>query len=280
MGFIIHHRIKPKKPLYKKLWFWFFLLFLTLSSTVVYFLFFCPNFQVKNIEIFGNTEVSSEDLYDTLMQCSHTGLMNLWNIKLASDSIFLVDANDVASQVLNKFPEIEIALLTKKFPQTLIINVKEREPIGTFCDPVSQKCFLIDKKGIAFQVQDKSALSGTIVRQTELDFTASVVDLGKAAILEQNAENIYKIQNFLKEQFDIVIKDFNIRSAMRLDARTSQGWHVYFLRGDDDVINLQLEKIGILLEREIAPERRANLRYIDLRPKDRAIICDNQACAD
>jgi len=62
---------------------------------------------------------------------------------------------------------------------------------------------------------------------------------------------------------NLKILEVSIISEERLNAKTSEGWEIYFnLEGD---INWQLTKLGAVLEKEIPPEKRENLEYIDLR---------------
>jgi hypothetical protein len=82
----------------------------------------------------------------------------------------------------------------------------------------------------------------------------------------------------LKDNFQINLEEALVTSPLRLDVNTSENWRIYFDLGPDSDINLQLTKLNLLLNGGISTASRKTLRYIDLRPKDRAIICDNNTC--
>ena len=89
-------------------------------------------------------------------------------------------------------------------------------------------------------------------------------------------EMILKTEKILHDDFKLDINTVEIASAMRLYMNTSENWQIYIdLSGDADV---QLSKLNLLLAGGMSSQSRKNLRYIDLRPKDRAIICDNSTC--
>ena len=52
-------------------------------------------------------------------------------------------------------------------------------------------------------------------------------------------------------------------SDRRFNAKTAEGWEVYFTPKED--LNWQITELKAVLENEISPERRGNLEYIDLR---------------
>ena len=61
---------------------------------------------------------------------------------------------------------------------------------------------------------------------------------------------------------------------------TSKNWQIYFDLSSDSDINSQLTKLNLLLNGGISADDMKNLHYIDFRPKDRAIICDNATCGE
>lgn len=69
-----------------------------------------------------------------------------------------------------------------------------------------------------------------------------------------------------------------VASSIRIDVKTDKNWKIYFDLNETSDINLQLTKLNLLLGGGMTDTEKSNLRYIDLRPKDRAIICDNSTC--
>jgi len=271
-------RIRPKRSVFTRLWFWVISLLLIAILSAAYFVLFYSGFQLKNIIISGNNRVNADDLQEIVYSNSNTGLINFWNIKITSSSIFLINEYKINKIITEKFPEIEKLAINKNLPQTLMLGVTERKPIGVFCDSAN-KCFLIDGNGIIFGPQVILPVEGTIVRQNLNSILGDgEIFAGEKVIAKEIVNAIYKIQKNLKDNFQINLKEALIASPVRLNVRTSEDWKIYFDLGVDSNINSQLTKLGLLLDGGISEDQIRNLWYIDLRPKDRAIICDNNTC--
>lgn len=257
------NRIKPKKPIFKKKWFWFLILLFLIILICIYLVFFYSEFKIKYIEISGNTEIGSDELKSII-------LSNM------PASIFLVNANKIENKILQKFLTIENASLSKKMPKTLVLTILERKPIGAFCNPSG--CFLIDKTGNIF-----SPLP--IYDETDVFIIRDVANnrklfVGETVLDEGIIDDIIKIGKNLKDNQQINLKEAVITSPVRLNIKTNENWQVYFDIGPNSDANSQLTKLNLLLNTEISQESRKNLRYINLIPKERAIICDNAICGE
>lgn len=267
-------RIKPRKSIFKRPWFWVLILILIIICTAFYFFLFYSGLQASNIVISGNEKVKTQDLRELVLTNINTGLINIWQIKITSRSIFLVDTDKLNKEILEKFPVIEKIKIDKNLPQTLILGVVERKPLGVYCNNQEQ-CFLIDQNGIIFEPVYAAPEGATIVRQASDN---NQVFTGEEAVAQNIITAISKIQKTLKDSFQISVTDALISSPLRLNIKTSESWQIYFDLSPDSDINLQLTKLSLLLSGEIEPDSRKNLRYINLIPKDRAIICDNNTC--
>ncbi|MCX6721726.1 MAG: cell division protein FtsQ/DivIB [Candidatus Staskawiczbacteria bacterium] len=268
------YTIKPRKPIFKKLWFWILILLLLIILSGAYFVLFYSGFQLKNIIISGNVKVGTQDLEKTVSDHSETSLFNVGNIKVVSKSIFLINDSKINEDILKKFPEIGGLTIEKKLPQTLILGVAERKPLGIFCDNAN-KCYLIDENGIIFEPLIIKPADTTIVRQM---LESKQVFTGEQVIAQNIISAISKIKKSLKDKFQINLDEALVTSPVRLDVKTDKNWKVYFDLDVNSDINLQLTKLNLLLDGGISPDSEKNLKYIDLRPKDRAIVCDNSTC--
>ena len=273
-------KIKPKKSIIRKLWFWLILLFLIIIILVLYFFLFYPGIQVKNIIISGNQKVASEDIRNLILSNTSTKILGIGSWEINSNSIFLINSNKLDKKILNKFPSIEQAKINRKFLQSLKITITEREPLGVYCGGSSdniQQCFFIDKSGIIFE--SLSTLPGgfTVIRQT---LENNNIFVGENVVQQNIILAILKIQKNLKDNFQINLEEALITSPIRLNANTNENWQIYFDLDQNSDIDPQLTKLNLLLSSEISDNERENLQYIDLRPKDRAIICDNKICGD
>lgn len=273
-------KIKPKESILKKLWFWIVVLLIVIISVAIYFAFFYSGLQAKNFEVSGNSKINAQELKNIILDHTNTGLVKFWNFSITTQSILLVDTEKIREEILKRFPVIEKATVSKKYPQTIILGVSERKPLGVFCSPIleseqSSGCFLIDQNGIAFEQLSIIPEGYIIVRQIS---DQGQVFTGEQVVAQNITDAIFKIQKGLKDNFQIDLEQALVTSPVRLNIKTNENWQIYFDMSQSSSIDSQLTKLNLLLEQEIPKETRKNLRYINLIPKDRAIICDNDKC--
>lgn len=256
--------------------FWIIILSAIIVFTVIYFVVFFSGFQLDNIIISGNNKVKTQDLQTIISNNISTGLVSFYDFKLSTNSIFLVNTEKIKKQILDSFPEIEKVTAVKKLPRTLIFDLVERKPIGVFCTP-EDDCFFIDNNGIIFEsLMLSKATDFTIVRQI-LD--ERQVFVGEKVVYQNIINAINALSTTLKNNFKISLSEVLITSPIRMDVKTSESWKIYFDLGPTSNIDDQIVKINSFLSSGISAENRKNLRYIDLRAKDRAVVCDNSVCA-
>ncbi len=258
-------KIKPKRSILRNRWFWFGVLVLIIVLTAGYFLFFYSGVQVKDIVISGNQKITNENIVNLVL-----GNIN----SKFSRSIFLVNSDDLEKKLLDKFPEIKNIKVSKEFFHTITVSVAERAPVAVFC-PLTGKigCYFMDADGIIFESADEFPQDIVVVRQVAGTGQVS----GGSNVIDKNIiDSILKIEKNLKDNFQINLKEALVKSLVRLDVDTSENWEIYFDTSSD--IDLQITKLNLLLSSEISDEKRNNLRYINLIPKSKAIICDNPTC--
>lgn len=250
------HRIRLKKPLYKKPFFWVLISAGILVVVVVYFLFFWSQFQIKNISISGNEKVSGIELKNLASQ-----LVSRKFLFFPTQSFFLVDSSDISGAILKQYPQIDSAQVSKKLPDSLNIFVAERKPFALLL--VGKDYYFIDEKGIVFERTERPA-GYFIIEQ----YNQNEVALGAEAVAKDVAGKISQAQKMLADNFDVGISSVEIATSERLNIKTGEGWQVYLNLVSD--FEAQLLKLKTLLEKEISAKERKDLRYIDMRFKDRA----------
>ena len=241
-------RIKRKIPFYKKKVFCAFLLFFLFFSGNFYLTTFAPLFQIQKVEVSG-----SEKLKESVKSLVEPHLLtNLFSFQ--TKSIFLFNPDQIAQFVLENFPQIEEIEFFKKFPDKLEIKIRERQAIALFC---SQKCYLIDREGIAFEEFFAKDIF-EIEEQNKRE-----ISLGENVIEKEVLDGILKIKKVLEEEFQISLEKIVLVSDERVNVKTLESWEIYFNPKRD--IDWQLTKLRVLFEKEIPPEKRKNLEYIELR---------------
>ncbi len=270
-------RIKPKKSVFKKIWFWILALIIVVFFSTTYFVLFYSGLQIKNIEVSGNRKINTQDLQKFVLEDASSKLFSFWKINITSRSILLANQTKLNGDILNKFSGIEKVKIGKNFPQTLKLVVSERNAIGAYCN-AAEHCWLIDESGTIFEPLAVNPGSDiTIIRQLA---DSRTIYIGEKVLDKNVVGSIFQIQMNLIDDLGIRATEAIITSPVRLNILTSEGWQVYFDLEDGSDMGAQLTKLNVLLNGQISDASRKNLRYIDLRPKDRAIICDNKTCGN
>ena len=273
------HKITPKKSVFTHWWFWVIWLILILFIAFFYFFLFYLGLQVKNVVVSGNEKVSTQDLQKIVFDGANTGLVNFLGIKINTRSIFLVNSGFINGEILGKFPEIENVSLSRNFPQMLVLKITERQPIGVYCQTASSidNCFLIDKDGIIFAASDANPGNLAVVRsETE----NQNIYTGENVVGQNVMSLISILEGDLKSNYNIDVTQALVTSPIRLDITTGENWQIYMNMGNSSDVGMEIEKLDVLLKGDLSSDKRKGLRYVDLRPDDRAIICDNATCGN
>jgi len=267
---------KPKKSIIKRPIFWISFVSLIIVLSFIYIFIFSSIFQVENIEVSGNEKIQKKDIQDFVFARIGQKIASMGSRRAESESIFLVNYKKLNKEILDSFPVIESIKISKKLPQTLTVEIIERKPLGVFCgsslavsenNPPSaeEECFLIDQSGIIFEFLSE-ILNNMIVVRRPLDLKQ--VFVGEKVIAENIMGIISKIERNLKDNLQINIEEAVISNPLRLNIKTNEKWQIYFDLDSD--IDAQIIKMNLLLNNEISADARKNLKYIDLRFKDKA----------
>lgn len=226
------YRIKKKKSILRNRLFWAGILFVVAVAAILYFLFFSNTFQIKRITVIGQEKVSKDSIK------SFVQLKN----------IFFIDTQKIREDILNNFPQIAAAQIDKRLPDILNIVIEERAGIAAWCNEID--CFVIDKEGVAFEKADGQS-----------DFIKIFGD--RQMLNSESISQILKIQSKLKEILLISVSQADIVSHERINFKTTENWEIYFnLKGD---LDWQITELNLVLAKQITPQARKNLEYIDLR---------------
>jgi len=247
------YRIIKKKSILKNRFFWLGILILVIIGGIFYLIYFYSFFQIKEIKIAGNQKVASKDI-DNVVQNQIWGKI----IFIQSKSIFLVDFNRTKKFLLEKFPQLNVVNFKRDFPNKIQIAVEERKPVAIFVN--NGEDFLIDKEGIIFEKISNDMPEFLKIRNLTLK---NDLILGEKAIEGDILLKILDIKSKLKEKLKISLGEVSLAAEDRLNAKTDEGWEIYFDPQKD--IEWQLTKLSSVLSKEILPEKRSDLEYIDLR---------------
>lgn len=124
----------------------FILCFLLLGEFVVY-KYIMPSFSNPKVTIYGQKQFSAQEIAEKLL------VMN-------SSNWFDFDV-DMATAILASEPAVETVSVEKKFPDRILINIVERNPVAItfvanngYTSPIE-----IDKNGVLFEVKNNQSLN-------------------------------------------------------------------------------------------------------------------------
>jgi len=252
-----YRTLKKKHPLrfLKSKIFWTLFLILIILGSLVYLFIFSDIFKIKNVNISGNNKCS----YEEISKIVSSGLGN----------IFLYGSKNVDTKLEEKYPEIDNVNIKRSFPDSLTVEIEEREPVAIACKPSMRSeikifgektiidCFNIDKKGIVFEESLENPLGLPVIMFNNSGF---IFLLGTEIIETEYLEKILRIDSDFKE---VQILETYPISKNRINVKTKEGWVAYFDPKED--IDWQIEKLNILLKEKLPLGERKSLEYIDLR---------------
>ena len=242
--------MRKKRSILRNRFFWIPLLILFFSGAIFYFIVFSSIFQIKEIKIVGNEKIQTKDIENFIGEKINQRLLFF-----PARNIFLINLKEIVNAFLEKFPQAEQINLKRQLPTTLFAGIKERSPIGIWCQ--NDKCFFLDKTGIIFEEGPQN--HELVIRFQDKKESFS---FGQQIIKESQLLSILEIKEKLRTNLKITPKEFFIPNDERINVKTIDGWEIYFdLRSN---IDWQLTKLTLVLEKEIPPEKRGNLEYIDL----------------
>lgn len=247
------YRIKRKKPILKNKFFWLGFLFLVFVGGIIYLVCFAPFFQIKAISISGCQKVKAQELESAIRS------QIVKNIAFFdTQSIFLVNSGKISAEIIKNFPRIEKISLQKDLLDKLVVAVEERKPVALLCQ--GEKCFFLDKNGVAFEETSGADFQGPKI---ESQIFLSEIKPGVIVVESNLMAQILKINSKFRDDLKIDLQEFDIASEQRLNVKTASGWEIYFnLKGD---IDWQITELKTILENKILPKNWKNLDYIDLR---------------
>jgi len=276
-------RLKPKQSLLKKILknriFWFGLVGILLTGGAAYGIFFTPFFQIEHIVISGNEKIPAESLRG-IVQTHLARKFLLFEL----NHFLLANTSAAAEAMKAAFPEIESADVQKEFPNSVLVKVRERQGVASWCQQRNytvevadgeetkrsvRQCFALDTHGVIFE--EKEPEGEMILSKSD----GGAVSVGEEAI---DSELLKYILDFSQQldasalfgEVGLRVSSAVVVSKERVNAEISEGWEIYLNPVEN--IDWQVTKVKLVLEKEIPSAKRPFLEYIDLRFGDQAYI--------
>jgi len=274
-------------------------LFFCLLGGLAYFLIWHPFLWVKNIEVKSDKEPKyylPEQIEEIVQGELEKKLFQF----VPRKSIVLVSVSVIRENILGRFSEIKSVEIDKKIPDSLKVEITERESIGIWCqieyfgektpknsdteseytgqaatsseDTRERKikgCFNIDQEGVVFK--ESPLIHGNFVLNI-YQSKGGKIELREEVTIPQVVEFISITEKELPEikttgGLSLSPVDFEIVSEEDLRIKTELGFEIYF--NPSYSVDSQLKMLEVVLNEQIKEEL-TSLAYIDLRIQGRA----------
>ncbi len=282
--------IKRRRFLRSKL-FLDFILALVFIGFLGYWLFFSPFLKIKNIQVISTPEIPAE----SIKQIVNQELNKKWLV-IEKNSFFSADIKAIKNRIMLDFPLTGEVKIKRGLPGSIFIEIKPRITQSVWCfialkaseaspqiefttttTPLETpliaepSCFLVDQQRIIFAPATQEDLqSGLTIIFSEQPPKAIFSEVCSKVLVDR----IEETKKMLSEKFGISNLSFTEKTngflnVMVFDPNRSfasngaGGWEIYFDPKSD--LSMDLTKLRLLLDKEITPEQRKNLQYIDLR---------------
>lgn len=247
---------RRKKSIFSNFFFSISLFSSIILLSALGFLLFSPRFQIDNLVISGNTNLSTEEIERIANEKMKTSF-SVMGMDFVTESIFLSFGGKI-NQIKEAMPEIERISIKKNFPSGLSLEIVEKTPFALW--KYNNEEFLVDKNGSFIRYIEKDDDVTELIQIKQEDS----IDLDKKELIN----NILIISSKLSKE-EISVLSYNIFND-RLKVDTTNNFFILLdLRQD---LSWQIEKLTAVLDRNDQIRRGENVKYIDLRFENQAII--------
>lgn len=234
-------------------------IFLVLAG-LIYLLFFAGLFDIRAVMIISAQNMPKSEIENEINNWLDTRSLG---IKHRSNSMIFSPA-EIVPLLIGQFVKIESLKITRKSRHEILVEIKERQPVGIWCFFKDDKCFYYDQTGLAFE--ETSDSEGFIY--TKVIDQQGKADLGSQVALDTWVDSVNLAAKLLKKggldaaEF-VIPKD----SADEFQARVSGGWKILFSTATD--IGEQINSFLSFLKSKPNLSRQTNIEYFDLTVQDR-----------
>jgi hypothetical protein len=256
---------EKKKGGFSRFLFW--LLLMIFFCVSIYILFFSQQLDIENIVISGNQEIASKDILQKVNEAFGGKYYKLFSKR----NFFFVRKDEVARALKGSFIRLEVMGVKKLFPNTIEVEVKERQPELIWCS--GGVCYFVDKEGFVYEGVDGAGDAANNKNFLKIiDDNAKPVEIGKT-IIDQ------KFVEYLKNMDAVLINDlrFNLADDYHTPALASGEINIKIAEPESDGWLLKLDSsnspedtkkiIQTVLEKNINKDQLKSLDYLNLSVK-------------
>lgn len=226
-----------------------------------YTLLFSPYLEINDVYIYGIEELDGgrvEESVDSFLEEKYFRILSGKNLLVARSGV-------LERKLEDDFKKIERAEVKKVFPGTIIVSILERKALLVWCS--GESCVLVDEKGMAYAEADFDSQE---IRENNLivihDQSRSEISFDRAVFDPRYGNFLVEFRKKSEDSLGVrFTQNFDTPKAISgdLTGTTEEGWKVNLNAtvGAEKEISM----LKIVLDKNISPEKRKELEYVDLR---------------
>lgn len=224
-------------------------------ALLAYLVLFSTVFKIKNVQITSFVEATQEDISQIVAKEMQKKVLFV----IPGNSFFFLDSSELARKISSEFPKISEVKIRKGLTGNLFIEAKSRIAQSIWCFNVPNNCFLVDQRRVIFAPFNPDSPKDSLIFVVSENLVKPIFsEVCQADLMERIIET-----NKILNDFGLSSSTFIEKSNSFLYVKTVEGWEVYFNPKQD--LASDILKLRLLLDKEITPEKRKTLEYIDLR---------------
>lgn len=263
----IENRKKKKEKEKRSVFFrivYYFLLIAFVGVTIYIFI-FSPFLQINHLELRGVEDLEYDKVSKELHYLSKGKYLEI----IPRNNFILISKRKIRNHLMEKFKKISEVKVEKIFPDTIKVEITERESLLLWCS--GGPCYIVDEKGCAYSGAD---FESPEIKENNLirlaDASAKPVNLGEKVLNKDYISFVLELAEELKKEAPINISSecqTSCRVAEDVRIKTSEGWDIYF--NGKISAKQSIRALKTFLEKEMKTEDKERLEYIDLRAENK-----------
>lgn len=242
----------------------FYILLVGFVGVSLYVLFFSQYLQILSIEVAGTREIMSQEIKQKI----ESSLQGKFLGMIPRNNFMFITQRGVDKMLRSEFKKIRTVTLTKKFPDTLSVNIDERKALLIWCS--KDNCYLLDENGNAYSEADFN--SQEFIQNNLLqieDASGREIEVGEHVVDISYEKYALGIKDLLGSiGVDTDGKYFTpSRMAEEIRVKTKKGPELYFSMQFS--LESAIATLDTILKKEISGDKLESVEYIDLRNENK-----------
>ncbi len=239
-------------------------LWLFFLGTTVYLFFFSSYLVLSPPYITGLHSIDK-----TAVQATVAAELSERYAGIVSRNRFFLFGSEALSRTLRaRYPLIRNIHIQQIFPERINIDIEERDTLILWCS--AEQCVHVLEDGTTLPVTDVYNSEENRAKTLTLrDTSGQPLQIGEGVLSQDFVSTTLVLRQSLKERFHLEIErkiTLSSRFANELRVRV-EDFEIYF--STKFPVNVSLDALALLFEKEIPVENRSNIQYIDLRTENR-----------